>query len=944
MNCALLKKGLISALVCWTLCAQAVTEEEVAKIEAALPSACVTEPRAERHLLVINRCGPDGFKHSCIPYWDKALEIMGQKTGAFKMTLSGDMSVFEASTLEKYDAICLNNTTGLIFTDAQKAALMSFIQDGKGLVGIHAATDNFKGWPEASHMIGGTFTGHPWGGGGTWAVKIDDPSHPLMASFTEPGFKINDEIYRTDAPYYDRSNQRVLMSLDLSDPATGDAQGVKESDWDTGLSWVNTFGKGRVFYCSLGHNHHITWNKAILAHYLAGIQFALGDLDVDTTPVKTMDWDEVTAVLEQLAQYDYAGSREPLTQLEKIARKATAHPKDQRKLEEALVPMLTQDISMAAKDFVCRQLRLIGSDASVPALLTLLPDPNTEYMARMVLESVPGKAVDQRLRAALPDMPVPVQVGIIATLGRRADNRSVGALAAFVINEDETLALNAIRALGSIGSNDALSALNQAKAQVEGHTKTELLHALLQCGDNMMASADKAQAVSLYETLMTAEYPNPIRMAALQGLAEAEPGKIADRVLSIMTQNDDVLMGPALSLVARLKAPEQIELVAGKMDALSEADQVRLLSALSRTRQTAALDTVKQAVGSEDQAVQVAALAALGKLGDADCVELLAQHAGRRTPREVQAAARASLNALYSDAVNAEIVRLLIETGDPVVQVALLRAVADRQMTDALVHVRSALDDTNRVVKSEALKTLSAMGGQTDMDLLIKHLVKAPQRALEDAIVVVAQRAELTGSVAEDLVAKAATASPTVQMAMLRIQSRLGQAPGLAYIETQCQSTNDRVKTEAVRALSNWPDRGALRLTEKMARDSQSLTHRILALRGYIKLAVMPSEQTAEDRFGDLGKAMTLATRDDERKMVLSALPQIPCKGALDMAVSYVTNPALTAEAQAAVIDLCESLRESDTEAVRAALAKLSHGKVSAAIKDRITALQKQVN
>ena len=940
--CAMLKKGLLLVLVCWTACTWAVTEEEIAKMRAASPSASVAEPRAQRHLLVINRS--DGFEHSCIPYWDQALAIMAEKTGAFKVTTSSDMSVFDASRLEAYDAICFNNTTGLAFTDAQKKALMSFVNSGKGLVGIHAATDNFKGWPEASGMIGGTFTGHPWTSGGTWAVKIDDPDHPLMASFTEPGFKINDEIYRTDPPFYDRSKQRVLMSLDLSDPATGDAQGVRESDWDTGLSWVKTFGRGRVFYGSLGHNHHITWNKAILAHYLAGIQFALGDLDVDTEPIENMDWDEVTAVLERVAQYDYAGSREALSDLEKMARKATHHPKDQRRLEASLVPLLTQDISMAAKDFVCRQLRLIGSDTSVPALLTLLPDPNTEYMARMVLESIPGRAVDQRLIAALPDMPVPVQTGIIATLGRRGDDRSVSPLAAFLTQDDEILALNAVRALGSIGSSDALTALNTAKDQVQGPVKTELLHALLQCGDNMVAASQTDQAVSLYETLMTSEYPNPIRMAALQGLAEAEPDKIAERVTAIMTQEDKVLMGPALSLVARLSNPDQITRVAGRMDSLSEADQVLLLSALSRTRQKAALPAVKQTVTSEQEAVQVAALMALGKLGDAGCVELLAQYAGRRTSRAVQSAARTSLNELYSDEVNAEIVRLLGQTRDPVVRVALLRAVADRQMTDALPGVRVALNDSNRVVRGEALKTLSALGGEADLALLVKHLIQAPQRGLEDAIVVVAQRVDMADAVSRDLVDKAASASPTVQMSVLRIEARLGQAAGLVYIETQCRSSHDRVKTEAVRALSNWPDRAGLNLAAELAQEGDSMTCRILALRGYIKMAVMASDETPGDRFKGLARAMSLATRDDERKMVLSALPQIPCKEALSMALSYVTNPSLTAEAQAAVMDLCEALRSTDTEAVRAALVKMSNGKVNATIKDRVNKLQQQLN
>ncbi|HYV36701.1 MAG TPA: ThuA domain-containing protein, partial [Gemmataceae bacterium] len=50
------------------------------------------------------------------------------------------------------------------------------------------------------------------------------------------------------------------------------------------ISWVSTFGKGRTFYCSLGHRDDIYWNPAVLGHYLAGFQYALGDLEADATP------------------------------------------------------------------------------------------------------------------------------------------------------------------------------------------------------------------------------------------------------------------------------------------------------------------------------------------------------------------------------------------------------------------------------------------------------------------------------------------------------------------------------------------------------------------------------------------------------------------------------------------------------------------------------------
>jgi len=258
--------------------------QEIEKIAAALPSKAVVQAKP-RKMLVFWRC--EGFFHGSIPVVNKALEMIGKKTGVYDVVITDDYSVFTPEKLKEFDAVCLNNTTGMKFdpkeTPERCKALLDFVKSGKGIVGVHAATDNFKQWPEGEEMMGGKFTGHPWGGGDTVAIKIDQPNHPLMAPFKGKGFKVKEEIYRTEPPLYSRSKQLVLMSLDMSDPATK-AKASKPSDEDTGISWVKNVGEGRVFYCSLGHNDEILMNEAILQHYLAGIQFAFGDYKVDTKP------------------------------------------------------------------------------------------------------------------------------------------------------------------------------------------------------------------------------------------------------------------------------------------------------------------------------------------------------------------------------------------------------------------------------------------------------------------------------------------------------------------------------------------------------------------------------------------------------------------------------------------------------------------------------------
>jgi type 1 glutamine amidotransferase len=259
-----------------------ISPEEAQKIEAAAPAKAPAVPAKPHKLLVFSFT--NGYVHTAIPYGAKALEVMGAKTGAYEVVHSTDMSAFEAANLKQFDAICLNNSSQLDFSPEAQKAILDFVSSGKGIVGIHGATVNFAKWPEGAALLGGVFDGHPWVAEGTWAVKIDDPGHPLNAAFQGQGFKVNDELYRTKFSYPPRENLRVLVSIDMSDEATRTAKGIRPGETDYPLSWIRTYGRGRVFYTSFAHNHHLYWNPAILGHILAGVQFALGDLPADTTP------------------------------------------------------------------------------------------------------------------------------------------------------------------------------------------------------------------------------------------------------------------------------------------------------------------------------------------------------------------------------------------------------------------------------------------------------------------------------------------------------------------------------------------------------------------------------------------------------------------------------------------------------------------------------------
>ncbi|MEO1530262.1 MAG: ThuA domain-containing protein, partial [Planctomycetota bacterium] len=158
-----------------------------------------------------------------------------------------------------------------------------FVADGGGLIGIHAASDNFNRHPECLKMVGGTFNGHPWGAGGKWAFKLNDPAHALNKAFDGKGFWHTDEIYQyKPESYVGTGVLRVLVSLDMSQSAVLDR--IKDGPREVPVSWVREIGDGRLFYTNFGHRDDTFRKPVIMKHLLDGIQFALGDLEADARP------------------------------------------------------------------------------------------------------------------------------------------------------------------------------------------------------------------------------------------------------------------------------------------------------------------------------------------------------------------------------------------------------------------------------------------------------------------------------------------------------------------------------------------------------------------------------------------------------------------------------------------------------------------------------------
>ena len=297
---------------------------DLMQMMAALPDTAPATPKQPRKVLILARAA--GYVHSSIPLATRTIEALGQKTGAWTSVISYNAADITAANLQQYDAIFLASTTGTFLDDpadqaattARRAALLDFVRSGKGIAGVHAATDAYHGaapgapppapgvkaptdggsplWPEFDTLIGGYFKFH-WFFPTQIVVKIDDPASPINAPFTSLNqqtgariarpFAISDEVYTFNEQSFSRSRVHVLTSIDYAKmPAEVKAiePEPQRTDHDYALSYIQKEGKGRVFVLVLGHDESIYKQTPILMHLLAGVQYAIGDLQADDSP------------------------------------------------------------------------------------------------------------------------------------------------------------------------------------------------------------------------------------------------------------------------------------------------------------------------------------------------------------------------------------------------------------------------------------------------------------------------------------------------------------------------------------------------------------------------------------------------------------------------------------------------------------------------------------
>lgn len=411
---------------------QALSSEAKGRMEQALKGCALAKPLQKRKVLVFWRC--EGFAHKEAIDHANALFtlISSDPKGVLSADLAGDYAALTAENLKKYDALIMNNTTGMKtweHTDLE-ATLLDFVRSGKGYVALHGGADNFGRAPALCQMLGGLFDGHPWGSGGTWSFKVDDAASAITAPLGTQPFPWGDEIYQHKLTFCDRSVLHVLVSLNMADPATQASNADKQNNTvfnDYPVSWIRQYGKGRVFFTSFGHDGRAYCDAKILSHILLGVQYATGDVKADATPAGFSDaqmkalaqtsdekqneaWAWITAMMT--ATFDDGVKAKNVSKLEAVLASGTATAAAKAAITRALIPYRTKNLKsnavprepLAVTVGVSTAEPLMGpkkmSEAAILALFKKLDDPATEKEAQWALITTAEPQTERVLIAA----------------------------------------------------------------------------------------------------------------------------------------------------------------------------------------------------------------------------------------------------------------------------------------------------------------------------------------------------------------------------------------------------------------------------------------------------------------------------------------------------------------------------------------------------------------
>lgn len=543
-------------------------------------------------------------------------------------------------------------------------------------------------------------------------------------------------------------------------------------------------------------------------------------------------------------------------------------------------------VPQPARVWIVRQLEYMGRGEAVAALTALLSGPDAELRecARRALEKNPDAKATDSLRAELQKGgDARWKIGLMRSLSEKRDAASV-ALIVPALN-DAALSRAAAKALGQIATPEAVAALWGAFGKVDAAAES------LVCA----ANRDAAQAAAIGQKLYATSNESAVRAAGLAIVAKVDPGAAAKLIDDALASNDVRLQKAAVDVAPA----EKIAAALPNMPAPAKVFALRVVEVEPAAVECAA---------DKDEAVRVAALEALGRIGTAAGVPALLKAAANGSEAEKTAAAT-SLGRIKGYGAGDAILK---QAAQGEARVVAITALAARATKAALPALGQYAGEPDAAVSKAALQTIAKIGGDESLDGLVT-LVQAGKPGAKEALQTVANRSTDKSGVGQKLAAQARNARGAQLVAILDVMSLVGGASSLQEVVTFAGSSDAEVKDGAIRALCGWREWPAVKpLLAVASTAGAKQVHQVLAIQAVSRLVKSEEDEPAQLRVEAALAALNAAGRPQEKTQAISALAAIKDRKAADALIKLLADPAVKMDAAHAALNLADALRKPD--------------------------------
>ncbi len=873
-----------------------------------------------------------------------ALKKILEDSGRFAVDVTNDPSKCDAATFAKYDVIVSNWGGYPQMNERQwgpktEKAFLDFVRSGKGFALFHAASASFHTWPEFQQISGATWgkgTGH--GAYHAFKVTIADKNHPVTRGMQD--FLTTDELWHR-MPRHPKAHAICTAFSAKDKGGSGDLEPVVI---------CTQLGKGRGFNLVLGHDVKAMQNVGWKTLMLRGTEWAAtGKVTVAIPanwPAATRPTFDVDAMLKAIAGYEFGQSRKPTLAVERLTSYAAIVPATRKMLAPKMAKMLSSNATLECKKFLCVQLSLIGSDEQVPTLAALLADKELSLAARAALARMPGEQSLVAMRAAMAKSSGQILVGLINSLGERRDAKAAAAIAKHLASSDIAVAGAAVDALGKIGGTAAVKALSAAGARLPAKLQQKRADALLKCADKLLAAGNTSRARVVYTEMSAPDKPKHIRTVAFPGLVAGSRDDAAKLILEALTGSDRAMHVAAIRCARMTGDTSLTKILADNLKKFPSSVQAQLINALADRGDSAALPAITAAARSADANIRRAALAALGRLGNASTVPVLAEAIGKASGAELEMA-RAGLVTLKGKDVDAAIVAQMRKS-QPSVRRELIAALNARGSRSAVPALLKAAGDEDRQVRKEAFKALSKLADAAASPTLIGMLREtestSERRDIENTIVTIGRRTGSIDRTVSAIVAEISRMKGPVRTSLIRMLGKFGGPKALQAVRAAVKDGDAGVRTAGIRALSEWADASPLEDLLAIARSERGMQPKVLALRGFAALTGKAKDKSPEQMAKLFAEALKLASRPDEKKALLGALGQVHSLGAMQQAMACLKDPALVNEAGLAAVQIAGAIWPSHRPEAKAAMNEVLAACKTPAVKEKASAILVQIS